>query len=108
MPRRPPRLLCRSRSQRWAIAKGRAGLWTWAVAGCLLVGGSLAGCGSGGASGVSDGRIVAVGAENEYANVIAQVGGRYVRASAIESNPNTDPHTFEASASVAQAVSGAG
>jgi zinc/manganese transport system substrate-binding protein len=52
-------------------------------------------------------KIAAVGAENEYANVIAQVGGRYVTVSAIESNPNTDPHTFEASPSVAREVSGA-
>jgi zinc/manganese transport system substrate-binding protein len=51
--------------------------------------------------------IVAVGAENEYANVIAQVGGKYVKASAIMSNPATDPHTFEASAQVAQEVSAA-
>jgi zinc/manganese transport system substrate-binding protein len=51
------------------------------------------------------GVIVAVGAENEYANVIGQVGGKYVQASAIMSNPNTDPHTFEASASVARTVS---
>jgi zinc/manganese transport system substrate-binding protein len=51
------------------------------------------------------GVIVAVGAENEYANVISQVGGKYVQASAIMSNPNTDPHTFEASASVARTVS---
>jgi zinc/manganese transport system substrate-binding protein len=50
---------------------------------------------------------VAVGAENEYANVIAQVGGKYVKASAIMSNPATDPHTFEASAQVAQEVSAA-
>jgi zinc/manganese transport system substrate-binding protein len=49
--------------------------------------------------------IVAVGAENEYANVISQIGGQYVKASAIMSNPNTDPHTFEASPSVAQTVS---
>ena len=48
--------------------------------------------------------IVAVGAENEYANVIAQVGGKYVQASAIMSNPNTDPHTFEVSPSVAREV----
>jgi zinc/manganese transport system substrate-binding protein len=53
------------------------------------------------------GAIVAVGAENEYADVIGQVGGKYVQASAIMSNPNTDPHTFEASASVARLVSGA-
>ncbi len=51
--------------------------------------------------------IVAVGAENEYANVISQIGGKYVHVTAIESNPNTDPHTFEASASVAQLVSSA-
>jgi zinc/manganese transport system substrate-binding protein len=49
--------------------------------------------------------VVAVGAENEYSNVIGQIGGKYVRVSAIESNPNTDPHTFEASPSVANAVS---
>ena len=65
----------------------------------------LAGCGSSSSGGsASPGQIAAVGAENEYANVIAQIGGRYVKVSAIESNPNTDPHTFEASPSVAQEV----
>jgi zinc/manganese transport system substrate-binding protein len=53
------------------------------------------------------GKIVAVGAENEYANVIQQVGGSYVQVSAVMSNPTTDPHTFEASASVARLVSSA-
>jgi zinc/manganese transport system substrate-binding protein len=53
------------------------------------------------------GQIVAVGAENEYANVIAQIGGKYVRVTAVESNPNTDPHSFEASASVSQTVGAA-
>jgi zinc/manganese transport system substrate-binding protein len=53
------------------------------------------------------GRIVAVGAENEYADVIQQVGGKYVQVSAIMSNPNTDPHTFEASASVGRMVNAA-
>ncbi len=65
---------------------------------------ALAGCGitrpTAGA-----GQIVAVGAENEYANVISQIGGRYVKVAAIMSNPNTDPHTFEASPSVAATVS---
>jgi zinc/manganese transport system substrate-binding protein len=55
----------------------------------------------------SSATITAVGAENEYANVIGQVGGKYVHVSAIESNPNTDPHTFEASASVANLISSA-
>ncbi len=51
--------------------------------------------------------INAIGAENEYANVLAQIGGRYVHVSSILNNPNTDPHTFEASPAVAQEVSGA-
>ena len=51
--------------------------------------------------------VTAIGAENEYANVISQLGGKYVRVTAILSNPNTDPHTFESSASVTQEVSGA-
>ncbi len=67
-----------------------------------------AGCGSGLPGARPGGRILAVGAENEYANVIAQVGGRYVSTLAIESDPNTDPHTFEASPSVAETVASAG
>jgi zinc/manganese transport system substrate-binding protein len=53
------------------------------------------------------GKIVAVGAENQYADVISQVGGKYVAASAIMSNPNTDPHSFEASIAVAREVGSA-
>ena len=71
----------------------------------LAVGCTASSAASGDAAGGD--AIVAVGSENEYANVIAQVGGTYVQASAIMSNPNTDPHTFEASASVARLVSGA-
>ena len=52
----------------------------------------------------TSGRIVAVGAENQYANVLAQIGGKYVSVSSILDNPNTDPHTFEASPSVAEEV----
>jgi zinc/manganese transport system substrate-binding protein len=65
---------------------------------------AVAGCGSASAG---KGQIVAVGAENEYANVISQIGGKYVAVTAIESNPNTDPHTFEASPSVAHTVGSA-
>jgi zinc/manganese transport system substrate-binding protein len=67
---------------------------------------AAAGCGSSAAS-ARPGVISAVGAENEYANVLSQIGGRYVHVSAILDNPNTDPHTFEASASVAQEISAA-
>jgi zinc/manganese transport system substrate-binding protein len=58
-----------------------------------------------GASTTSSNRIVAIGAENEYSDVIQQIGGKYVQSTAIMSNPNTDPHTFEASPAVAREIS---
>ena len=51
--------------------------------------------------------IKAIGVENEYADVISQIGGQYVRVTAIETDPNTDPHTFEVSPKVAAAFAGA-
>jgi zinc/manganese transport system substrate-binding protein len=66
-----------------------------------------AGCGSSSTGAGGSGVISAIGAENEYANVLGQIGGRYVHVSAILNNPNTDPHTFESSPSVAQQVSSA-
>jgi zinc/manganese transport system substrate-binding protein len=73
---------------------------------------ALTGCASSYAYGTKtadpvSGAVVAVGAENEYADVIAQIGGKYVQVNAILSNPNTDPHTFEASASVARLLDSA-
>jgi len=69
---------------------------------------SVAACSIASADGGSaSGKIVAIGAESEYADVISQIGGKYVQASAIMSNPNTDPHTFEASPAVAREVSAA-
>jgi zinc/manganese transport system substrate-binding protein len=76
-----------------------------ALAAFCLVAGPVTACGSD--AGLSPGAIAAVGAENQYANVIAQIGGSYVRVSAIMNNPNTDPHNFEASPRVAEQVSAA-
>jgi zinc/manganese transport system substrate-binding protein len=67
----------------------------------------IAGCGSSSPAAGGGGVISAIGAENEYANVLGQIGGRYVHVSSILNNPNTDPHTFESSPSVAQQVSSA-
>ncbi|WP_297494619.1 metal ABC transporter solute-binding protein, Zn/Mn family [Acidocella sp.] len=49
----------------------------------------------------------AVGLERQYADVMRQIGGPYVRVIAIETNPDTDPHEFELSPAIAQAFSGA-
>ncbi len=70
---------------------------------------AAAGCGSSaGSANASQAAVVnAIGAENEYGNVLGQIGGRYVHVSSILNNPNTDPHTFESSPTVAQQVSSA-
>jgi zinc/manganese transport system substrate-binding protein len=73
----------------------------------LLAAVAVAGCGGSANGAASNGKIAAVGAENEYANVIEQIGGKYVDVSAVLSDPNTDPHSFEASASIAKQVAGA-
>lgn len=68
---------------------------------------AVATCGSALAAPAVQGAINAVGVENEYADVIEQIGGKYVRVTAIETDPNTDPHTFEASPKVAAQISAA-
>ena len=93
-----------------AVARGTGrrpmAIFLLAVVGAVIA--TVAAAWSGGAiAAPGGGKIVAVGAESEYANVIGQVGGRYVQASAIMSNPNTDPHTFEASIAVAREVGNA-
>ncbi|MDR3522024.1 MAG: zinc ABC transporter substrate-binding protein [Acidocella sp.] len=51
--------------------------------------------------------IKAIGVENQYADVISQVGGQYVQVSAIETDPNTDPHSFEASPKIVAQIAAA-
>lgn len=87
---------------------------TTAVVCALLVAGGVAACGSSSPSSsagqtssgspASASTIKVVAAENEYGSVASQIGGRYVSVQSIESNPNTDPHTYEVSPGVAQAV----
>src|SRR5487761_1524456 len=87
------------------MMRDRGHLGSAAVVGAAIVAGICAGCSS--PATASGGKVAAVGAENEYADVISQIGGPQVQVSAIMSNPNTDPHSFEASASVSQTVSAA-
>jgi zinc/manganese transport system substrate-binding protein len=87
-----------SRSQGWSRVVAVAA----AIAGVTL---AAAGCSNGLATASSGSTTIrAVGAESEYANVLNQIGGKYVQVTAILDDPNTDPHTFEASPRVAQAI----
>ncbi|GAA4006566.1 metal ABC transporter solute-binding protein [Deinococcus rubellus] len=66
----------------------------------LVLGALLAGL-------VSAAPIKIVAAENFYGDVAQQIGGANVAVTSILSNPNQDPHLFEASPSTARALSGA-
>ena len=70
--------------------------------------GALVGCSStSNAASESGGRIRVVAAENQYGDVAAQIGGSYVSVYSVESNPNTDPHTYELSPRVAGSIGSA-
>jgi zinc/manganese transport system substrate-binding protein len=99
------------------------GLGTQATAlvSVLAIAGCVAACGSssssatqaafssagGTSSAAGSAPIKVVAAENEYGDVASQIGGKYVSVQSVESNPNTDPHTYEISPGVAQEVSAA-
>ena len=51
--------------------------------------------------------IPVVAAENFYGDVAGQIGGAHVAVTSVLSNPDQDPHLFEASPSVARALSAA-
>ena len=51
--------------------------------------------------------IKVVAAENFYANVAELIGGGYVEATSIITNPEADPHSFATSPSTAIAVNDA-
>src|ERR1700722_16300529 len=77
------------RTQRWGV-----------VGTCVLLVAALASCASGGPSAATGpgGRISVVAAENFWGSVARQVGGNRVAVTSIITNPNTDPHSYEATA----------
>jgi zinc/manganese transport system substrate-binding protein len=90
---KPPRQL---RTLRWRLGLA-------AGAGAAVLG---SGCGSS-AFVVRPGTIAVVAAENQYGDVAAQIGGADVSVTSVESNPNTDPHSYEVSPDVATEIGSA-
>jgi zinc/manganese transport system substrate-binding protein len=70
------------------------------AAAALLAGCLLAGCGgsAGAPAGSSPGKLQVTAAESFWGSVAAQLGGEKVAVSSIIVNPNTDPHSYEATA----------
>jgi zinc/manganese transport system substrate-binding protein len=68
--------------------------------GALLAGALLAGCGGTASSstGSAGGKLQVAAAENFWGSIAAQLGGEKVAVSSIIVNPDTDPHSYEATA----------
>ncbi|WDL95861.1 metal ABC transporter solute-binding protein, Zn/Mn family [Alicyclobacillus sp. ALC3] len=100
-----PRKVVSRHNRRWAMS-------TLATASLLSLT-AITGCGQGSnvantqASANTNGVVRAVAAEDQYASVISQIGGHFVSVKALMSNPNTDPHTYEASTADAALIGGA-
>ncbi len=67
----------------------------------------VAGCGIVTASGATGGKVQVVAAENFWGSIAAQLGGNRVSVTSIIANPNTDPHSYEATAADARTVADA-
>jgi zinc/manganese transport system substrate-binding protein len=55
----------------------------------------------------ANGTVAVVAAENFYGDVVQQLGGNHVQVTSILSNPDEDPHLFEASPKTARALQNA-
>jgi zinc/manganese transport system substrate-binding protein len=89
-------------------AKGMSASKLVGIGAVMTIGLVACACGSSSATATPKaGTIAVVAAENQYGNVASQIGGRYVTVSSVESNPNTDPHSYEVSPGVAGEVASA-
>jgi zinc/manganese transport system substrate-binding protein len=75
-----------------------------AVAACLALGALLGPGATAHAADAPGAALPVVAGENFYGDVIKQIGGAYVNVTSILSNPDQDPHLFEASPKTARAL----
>ncbi|MBU9320871.1 metal ABC transporter solute-binding protein [Burkholderia gladioli] len=86
-----------------APLRARSRLIRWFAAGCAAL--SVAGlAGIAGPAAAQTAKLQVVAAENFYGDVIKQIGGANVSVTSILSNPDQDPHLFEASPKTARAL----
>src|SRR5215475_4197973 len=88
--------------------RARHGRWLGSAAGPVALTMLATGCGAGAAATQQPGVINVVAAENFWGSLASQLGGTRVRVLSIVTNPSTDPHDYESSASAARAVAEAG
>ncbi|MEX3630449.1 MAG: zinc ABC transporter substrate-binding protein [Burkholderia sp.] len=86
-----------------APLRARSRLIRWFAAGCAAL--SVAGLvGFAAPAAAQTAKLQVVAAENFYGDVIKQIGGANVSVTSILSNPDQDPHLFEASPKTARAL----
>ncbi len=86
-----------------AINLPRRPLATPLVAIVTLLATVLAACGAPGTGGSGTGTLQVIAGENFWGSIAAQLGGSRVSVTSIVTNPNTDPHEYESSATDARA-----
>src|SRR5215470_6748141 len=109
---RPPVRRCR---RTWTgspcpgARRARHGRWLGSTAGPVALTMLATGCGAGAtATQQRPGVINVVAAENFWGSLVSQLGGAHVRVLSIVTNPSTDPHDYESSASAARTMAEAG
>jgi zinc/manganese transport system substrate-binding protein len=86
--------------------KGKVGLGIFFLFGLLFLG-ACSNTGVGSAPTSVSSSIPVVAAENFYGDITQQIGGSRVNVTSIISDPNIDPHTFEANPKYTRAIGGA-
>ncbi|MDR3095917.1 MAG: metal ABC transporter solute-binding protein [Paraburkholderia sp.] len=81
----------------------RPAMAAWLALGALA-GALLGPCAAAHAADAPGATLPVVAAENFYGDVVKQIGGAYVSVTSILSNPDQDPHLFEASPKTARAL----
>ena len=84
--------------------KASAKSWLVVVVAVIACMPALAGCGDAAPGGSSSGKLEVAAAENFWGSIAAQLGGDRVVVSSIIVNPNTDPHSYEPTASDGVAI----
>ncbi|WP_321894689.1 metal ABC transporter solute-binding protein [Paraburkholderia heleia] len=95
-----PKVAATLARRRFTLARLVAGL-------ALALGTTFGGASAALAAQAGSATIAVVAAENFYGDVAKQIGGNYVDVTSILSNPDQDPHLFEASPKTARALQNA-
>jgi zinc/manganese transport system substrate-binding protein len=82
-------------------------LATLTAAGAVALTASACATTAPGSAAASGGKLTVVAAENFWGSIAAQLGGTKVTETSIITNPQTDPHSYEATAADARTIAGA-